>query len=142
MKTYTGTKLIKAEPMTRAFYNLYRNWPAIKDELDTEGYLVEYLDGGEANDTRHAGYISWSPKDVFEAAYLDLGDVDGLPPYMQRVVAERVSLDAKISKLRTFIAGPRFETVYAAEQDRLREQLGAMITYRNILDERIEALPV
>lgn len=70
MKTYIGTKLIHALPMTRQAYNDYRGWelPANEDGAD-EGYLVEYVDGGRANDSRHFGYISWSPKDVFERAY-------------------------------------------------------------------------
>lgn len=70
MKTYIGTKVIHALPMTRQAYNDYRGWelPANEDGAD-EGYLVEYVDGGRANDSRHFGYISWSPKDVFERAY-------------------------------------------------------------------------
>ena len=70
MKTYIGTKIITAEPMTRAAYNEYRSWelPANEDGTD-EGYLVEYTDGGKPNDSRHAGYISWSPKAQFEGAY-------------------------------------------------------------------------
>ena len=70
MNTYLGTKQVAAVPMTRADYNAYRGWvmPADEDGAD-EGYLVEYLDGGKANDSRHAGYISWSPKEQFDAAY-------------------------------------------------------------------------
>lgn len=70
MKTYIGTKLISAKPMNRADYNEYRNWalPANEDGSD-EGFLVEYMDGGKPNDDRHAGYISWSPKEQFENAY-------------------------------------------------------------------------
>ena len=70
MKTYVGTKVVYATPMNRAEYNEYRGWelPANENGAD-EGYLVEYADGGRANDSRHAGYISWSPKDVFERAY-------------------------------------------------------------------------
>jgi hypothetical protein len=70
MKTYIGTKLINAKPMTRAEYNAYRGWtlPANENGAD-EGFLVEYLDGGKSNDMRHVGYISWSPADVFERAY-------------------------------------------------------------------------
>ena len=69
-KTYIGTKVIHARPMTRQAYNDYRGWqlPDNEDGAD-DGYLVEYVDGGKANDSRHAGYISWSPKDVFERAY-------------------------------------------------------------------------
>ena len=48
MKTYIGTKIIKAERENRP------------DEFpsQTEGYKVVYPDG----------YVSWSPKDVFEEA--------------------------------------------------------------------------
>jgi len=70
MKRYIGTKIITAAPMNRADYNTYRGWelPANENGAD-EGYLVEYTDGGKANDSRHAGYISWSPKEQFEGAY-------------------------------------------------------------------------
>ena len=70
MITYIGTKLIHAQPMTRAEYNTYRGWelPANENGAD-EGFLVEYRDGGAGNDSRHLGYISWSPKEVFERAY-------------------------------------------------------------------------
>ena len=73
-KTYIGTKVIHALPMTRQAYNDYRGWqlPDNEDGSD-DGYLVEYVDGGKANDPRHAGYISWSPKDVFERAYCEVG---------------------------------------------------------------------
>ena len=69
-KTYIGTKMIHARPMTRQAYNDYRGWqlPENEDGVD-DGYLVEYVDGGKANDPRHEGYISWSTKDVFERAY-------------------------------------------------------------------------
>lgn len=70
MAAYTGTKQLFAKPMTRGDYNEYRGWAAPESEDQrTEGYLVEYADGGAANDSRHAGYISWSPADVFERAY-------------------------------------------------------------------------
>lgn len=60
MKTYIGTKMIQACPMTRGAYNEYRGWtiPADENPAD-EGYMVKYSDG----------YVSWSPKDVFEEAY-------------------------------------------------------------------------
>lgn len=70
MRRYTGTKEVNATPMTRAAYNEFRGWELPADENgDDEGYLVEYVDGGKANTTQYAGYVSWSPKDVFERAY-------------------------------------------------------------------------
>ena len=50
MQQYIGTKIIQAEPALR--YSL----PNVPGE---DGYKVVYPDG----------YESWSPKDVFEAAY-------------------------------------------------------------------------
>ena len=70
MLRYIGTKVIKAMPMTRGEYNGIRGWDVPEGENpDDEGYLVEYLDGGKPNHTDYSGYISWSPKDVFERAY-------------------------------------------------------------------------
>lgn len=67
---YIGTKTLKAWPKTRGEYNAYRGWAPPDGENQGEpGYLVEYTDGGKGNDPRHAGYISWSPADVFEKAY-------------------------------------------------------------------------
>lgn len=70
MNQFIGTKLIAAMPMDRAAYNTYRGWELPDNENgDDEGFLVEYLDGGKANDPRHKGYISWSPTEVFNNAY-------------------------------------------------------------------------
>ena len=76
MKRYIGVKEIKATPMKRGDYNTYRGWDIPADENpDDDGFLVEYIDGGQANHSDHAGYISWSPAGVFERAYRR---VDGL----------------------------------------------------------------
>ena len=70
MQNFIGTKLIKATAMTRLAYNILRGWELPQDEDGSdEGYLVEYLDGGQANHPDYAGYISWSPKEVFKNAY-------------------------------------------------------------------------
>jgi hypothetical protein len=74
MKRYIGTKLINAVAMTRLAYNEMRGWKLPEDENgDDEGYLVEYVDGekngGKKNHPDFNGYISWSPKGVFDSAY-------------------------------------------------------------------------
>lgn len=70
MSTYTGIKTIRAVSMTRGAYNKLRGWevPSNEDPND-EGYLVEYTDGGTPNTSEFEGYISWSPRGVFEKAY-------------------------------------------------------------------------
>lgn len=70
MKKYIGTKLIEAKPMTRGEYNEYRGWTIPPDENpDDPGYLVKYSDS----------YESWSPKDVFDSAYIQVDDNKELP---------------------------------------------------------------
>lgn len=70
MQQFIGTKVVTATPMNRQQYNDYRDWPLPDDEDGTdEGYLVEYQDGGKPNHPDHTGYISWSPKAQFDAAY-------------------------------------------------------------------------
>ena len=73
---HIGTKLVLATLMARADYNNYRGWalPVDEDGSD-EGYLIEYVDGGESNHPNHKGYISWSPVAVFNVAYKSSGNL-------------------------------------------------------------------
>jgi hypothetical protein len=141
-RRYIGTKVIQGWPMTRAAYNTYRGWALPENENGAdEGYLVEYLDGGKPNDSRHAGYISWSPKAQFDAAYRERPLTNAHAPHQQRVVDEKADLDEKIEKLGLFFATPTFTSLPAEEQSRLRQQQHAMTAYSCILRERIEAFP-
>jgi hypothetical protein len=70
MKKYIGCKLLEAKPMTMGDFNTFRGWTIPDDENpEDEGYLVKYPDG----------YISWSPKQIFEKAYLQVDDNKNLP---------------------------------------------------------------
>jgi len=62
MEKYLGVKLIEAEPIM-----LNDAEEHLKKKIQTNnepGYLIRYPDG----------YESWSPKDVFEKAYMKVGD--------------------------------------------------------------------
>lgn len=77
MKEFIGQKRILAKAMKRGEYNEYRGWTLPEDEDGAdEGFLVEYLDGGATNHDGHEGYVSWSPKDVFEASYQSTDEMD------------------------------------------------------------------
>lgn len=70
MKMFVGIKTINAVAMSLGDYNDLQGWQLPEgQDPQTEGYLVEYLDGGKANHPKFDGYISWSPKDVFEKSY-------------------------------------------------------------------------
>lgn len=141
MDRYQGTKRLGAKPMTRGAYNAYRGLTMPEGENHEDaGYLVEYEDGGKPNDERHAGYISWSPADVFERSYIRLPDLRaGFAPHQQRVVDERAANEALLDKLTAFLATPTFETLPEAEQERLVRQSGVMVQLSDVLGERIAA---
>ena len=137
MQTYIGTKTIKAQPMTRYAYNALRGWevPADEDPED-DGFLVEYVDGGKANHPDFAGYISWSPADVFARAY-KLADT-----WLDRLRIEQSELSERYAKLLDYLDSPAFDKLDANAAQLLRRQAAAMCTYGGILLERIDAAMV
>lgn len=112
-KEYIGIKQVTA-------------WPQDKD--GKPGYAVKYADG----------YTSWSPKDVFEAAYLDIGHVSHLPAHQQRVIGERAIINDWFTKLGAFLPSDFFKTLPGEEQTRLSSQWGTQMEYLRTLDQRIE----
>lgn len=60
-------------------------------------------------------------------------------PWQQRVLTEKSELNDKIMKLAAFLVTEGFLKLDLAEQNRLERQQEAMIAYRSILTERIEA---
>lgn len=108
MKQYIGTKIVKAEPMTRGDYNNYRGWqiPADEDPTD-EGYLMEYENGHE----------QWLPKEMFEADYIEY-DKNKLPAtavgmistdYKERFKAEYAQLVIRYEGLKGMLKSGMME---------------------------------
>lgn len=63
-----------------------------------------------------------------------------LQPHQQRVVDEKAELDKKAHALSDFIGNSDiFQTLDAAEQERLKEQNDVMWQYSEILGARIAA---
>lgn len=137
-KTYTGTKRLKAWPMTRLKYNQYRGWELPSNENgEDEGYLVEYLDGGKSNHSQHEGYISWSPKDVFEKAYKE----ENPSTFLERLILEEAALGEKMTGLGKALSSDRFsEQVGDYQFELLWIQHSAMAAYRRVLNMRIKDL--
>ena len=130
---YTCHKQVRATPMSRLDYNVLRGWTLPADENGAdEGYLVEYLDGGQANHPAYTGYISWSPKAVFERGYSPVPN-----SFKDRVVAEKTELDARLEKLVKFVPTDAFQALDREAQNLLHAQKAAMIDYSNVLTERI-----
>jgi hypothetical protein len=65
-KLYIGSKLILAFPMNQNEFREKHHIGAALVDPDQEGYCVEYPDG----------YISWSPKVVFDTAYREVTEAE------------------------------------------------------------------
>lgn len=139
MKTYIGTKIIEAAPAVRMGGKVYDANELIPRsmELVEEGYKVRYQDG----------YESWSPKDVFERAYLELTMNPELrtkkPSISQKmvddfIVAKEVStLGDKVTVVRATLRNG-FELVESSacvSPENYDEELGAKICMEKIKDK-------
>ena len=145
-QSYIGTKQILAWPQEGGAKVLVCGVSCHQDEESCNGYCV-----GEVGSPRNAGpvpgyavkyadgYTSWSPKEVFEAAYLPLGQIGHLPPHQQRVVGEKAQLDAKLRALDTFFLSTRWADVDSAEKLLLLTQADLMEDYSKVLGARIAA---
>jgi hypothetical protein len=139
MKTYIGTKIIEAIPAIRTGGKVYDANELIPKsmELVEEGYKVRYSDG----------YESFSPKDVFERAYLELTVNPELrtkkPSISQKmvddfIVAKEVStLGDKVTVVRATLRNG-FELVESSacvSPENYDEELGAKICMEKIKDK-------
>ncbi len=149
MNSYIGVKSIKAKAMTLGEYNVYRGWDMPENENPAaEGFLVEYEQDPKSpnkNHPDHEGYISWSPKVVFEKAYVtkSLIPLDNilpnvLAPHQERVVTEYNDLLTKSIALESFLQGDFYKTLPEDEQLRLSNQNTVMHAYLSILNQRIK----
>lgn len=129
---YVGTKEVLATPMTLGEYNLYQGWtiPADQDP-ETAGYLVEYLNGGASNHPDHAGYISWSPADVFNESYTDISTPKA------RVIVERNELAVRFEGLKATLLNDRPAYISPAQWANMIEQHAHMRSYLATLEQRI-----
>ena len=132
LTAFIGTKSVLATTMTRGEYNEYRGWTIPENEDPTEqGYLVEYVDGGKPNDDRHKGYISWSPRDVFEQSYHQAQTPQ------DRVRLEQRDLYDKLDKLENFLDKGQPDFIDDEQWALLKEQQMHMDAYNDVLTNRI-----
>lgn len=57
--------------------------------------------------------------------------------FRDRVVTEKKELDAKLDKLKKFVAGDQFKTLPTADTTLLNKQVVAMKAYSEVLSDRL-----
>ena len=138
MKEYIGTKIVNAEPMNLGDYNNYRGWPIPEDEdPEREGYLVKYPDD----------YVSWSPKEIFEEAYVRTENnklaitAKGMnsKDFKDRFKAEYKQLIIRAESLSNMLDKMKNRTLEFTPKcsyEILNRQLEYMKDYKGVLEER------
>ena len=138
MKKYIGTKLIEAEPAYRVDGKIYPASDLVPRAMNREeGYKVRYADG----------YESWSPKDVFDQAYLPVTVNPNLrtdaPSVSQKMVddfiasTEVITMGEKCTVVRVVLRNG-FEIVESSacvSAENYDEKLGAEICMGKIKDK-------
>lgn len=129
MKQYTGTKTIKAMPMTmgEAYERKFLKEGVKPSECETykAGYLVEYEDG----------YQSWAPAETFEQAYKPSETA------LDRLRIEYSELRERLRKLDEYTNigfSTLVEKVGVNQARLLQEQCKLMNKYLVVLEERID----
>lgn len=158
--TYIGTKVINATPMNRERYNWLRGWSVPKEEdPDTEGYMVEYTDRVEnpPHVPGFKGYVSWSPKEVFERAYRPVRVAEAQPTaasaegsgtassgekkkeetWVDRLMIEVSQISERYEKLNTFVLTDAFHRLPKVERQDLYVQLSHMEGYKHAVQRRL-----
>lgn len=125
MKQYTGTKTVKAMPMTmgEAYERklLKEGVRPSECETDKAGYLVEY----------EGGYQSWSPAEPFEKAY-KLSET-----FLDRLCIEYTELMERAEKCNNFLTSNKVKELDRTSQALLFVQSGLMYQYGFVLGDRM-----
>lgn len=123
MKKYIGKKSIMASPMSKSDAEIVLNRKLPEAKGGEDGYLVEYEDG----------YLSWSPKETFEAAY-KIAET-----HLDRLLIESEELKQRKSKLRAFILSEEgFHKLDNETRNLLLRQYSVMSEYFLLLIKRIQ----
>lgn len=118
-KYYMGVKLIQAYPA-----------PKSTPDGDVEGYIVKYPDG----------YESWSPKDAFEAAYLQLDVNHAVTPavinsMIASVEVSRVDPKTTLLRAETVTGFVEYATSSCVTPENYNEELGQKYAGKKIEDK-------
>jgi hypothetical protein len=128
MNKYMGFKLIEAKPMNLGDYNKFKGWdiPLDEDPL-REGYEVKYSDE----------YISWSPREMFESAYLQVGNDNAVTQSLVDDFIVDYEVFTKKNKITIVIATLRngftiVESSACVDRRNYDEEIGADICKKRI----------
>lgn len=124
MNKYIGCKMVEAEPC--------KAWKEMGEhKVGEDGYKVVYPDG----------YVSWSPKEVFEKAYMQIGDNNTITQelvdkFIDEVHVSTVEGEAiTIVRVKLINGFKMVEASACVDQANYDEKIGAEICMEKIKDK-------
>lgn len=141
MKTAIGVKMIAFEAMTLGDYNGYRGWDVPKDEdPDKQGYLIEYLGQGNANHPHHDNYVSWTPKEIFDASYFAIDVADkisksDIDAFLVKGIPMKVGPKTTLLQDSTLTGFDMTATSACVDPANYDAEIGGEIARKRIVDE-------
>lgn len=129
MDRFIGVKIIHAKPMTKYDYHKEQGHKVALDELDLHGYMVKY----------EGGYVSWSPKHVFERHYLhypEVGDgkvsIDMVNEFMDEVIIKQLDNKTTLASAETLTGFTQHETSACVSPEDYNHEVGGEIATQRI----------
>jgi hypothetical protein len=134
-KLYIGVKQVSAEPMTLGEYNKVRGWTIPENEdPDSKGYKIEYYD-------QSPPHVTWSPKEVFERAYLPLTDpkgskitIDDIKTFCTTVHSAKIGRKTTLLHINTQSGFSQFETSACVDPENYDHSCGVDACMDRIYD--------
>lgn len=124
---FISRDLIEAFPMTYGEYLEEVNQEANEDiDPETPGYVV-YLDDD---------MVQWVEAETFEESNMEVGSLDGLEAYQQRLLVERTIVRTNYNKLQKSFGRSTFLALPLEMRELLTAQSRAMARYLEVLDKR------
>ena len=123
MQKYIGCKMVEAEPC-KAWKDMGTH------KVGEDGYKVTYPDG----------YVSWSPKEVFEKAYMQIGDNNTVTQelvdkFIKDVHVETVDNKATVVVVELINGFKMIEGSACVDPANYDEKIGAEICMNKIKDK-------
>lgn len=124
---FINRDLIEAFPMTYGEYLEEVDQEASENiDPDTPGYVI-YLDDD---------MVQWVEAEAFEESNMEIGSLEGLEAYQQRLLVERAIVRTNFNKLQKSLGKNTFLVLPHEMRELLKAQSRAMARYLEVLDKR------
>ena len=123
---FISSNMVEAKPMTYGEFVEYVNLDLGDLDPETPGYMLQVSQED----------YEWIPAVEFEESHMEVGNLEGLEPYQQRLLVERAIVSNNYSKLKKSFSRNTFLALPFEMRSLLESQERAMFRYLEVLNKR------